>query len=175
MSRRIISVPALACSDRRLRTRDLSVLMVLCGSSRNNICTASMVHIGKVLGITRQTVHESIGLLSDFGYIAIQKRFNSKGDRATSLYRIVWNMEPTTFHRHSFGSGKSAGPTRGSSATGDTHRVGRADEGVVGGADVKYGGKSFSGTVVSFESEKKRRQQDQDDDSIHPAISGGAS
>lgn len=92
------AVPDRAIGDRRLRERDVRVLMAICRSvdSRTGIATISQGRIGEKCGCSRQKANASIKLLNKLGYIEkVGIRYGRSGGGGYLRYRIIYDLSAT--------------------------------------------------------------------------------
>lgn len=93
-------VPAAALLDKRLNPRDITVLCALGQhTDKHGWCKPSYARIGKMLGVSRQSVSKSVARLQEAGYVETRKRIDpDTGSQTSNLTRVV--MDTKTAQEH---------------------------------------------------------------------------
>ena len=90
---RFAAIPERAGDDRRLRLRDLRVLIAVCRAvdGRTGLAVISQKRIGERSGCSRQKANAAVGHLVRCGYLKkVDKRYSRSGGGGFLVYRIIY-------------------------------------------------------------------------------------
>jgi len=97
MSRQFIIIPFRAIEDRALEAKHIQTLCALGGhTDKMGICKVRQTTIANLLGISRKSVNEYLGHLSECGYVEKTATKRKDGGNGAIQYRVIIDAPPVT-------------------------------------------------------------------------------